>query len=547
MSNTKTATFYIHSCYIRNEINDYVFIKEKKVTIDTDTNDILETVNNLKVIPGPKKRVWITQPRFRTHTGKRETELIEHCDCYSIEERELKQELIRLLEMKPNNFIKLKDVLNSPYVYGADLNVESLIRISYEDKLKHNVLELTKGFLDIEQSVLGDKQINVITIIIGNEIYTGYLKSFMKKKVNGVMVDAYKDDIIRLANEYIGDYFEKYNYHLNLEEFNQEIDLIKWIIDKTHLHQVDFVGIWNMAFDIPTIISRIKANGIDPKTIFCDKTIVKDIWKCEFIPDFNKNVAHVVDKWPWFDTTSHTQWIDLMPLFARIRKREPKRDSYALDAIAKSNISDKKLHIEQTGHYEMQTEHFVEYVVYNIKDAMLIDLMERKNKDIDNLYKLSRGIRMHDFNKQGAMLNHSYQRFLLKKGYVIGCAGSEMNGPYDKYMSRTGGAVGNAKNTRELGTFCIPKMQEYCTHIVPFVADQDYKSLYPNIKKAGGICKETKLATIVAIEDHDFLDIENYCSAIAAPKENAVYLGNKFFGLPSYTEMDELVKNILNK
>ncbi len=540
-----TSTFYTHSNYIKNERDDYVFVKEKKVTVDSDTNEITSTKNNLKIIPSPKKRVWITKPQFRNHKGKRETERLDHCDCYSIENRYLKEKLGELLDVKVNKYTKLKDILNSPYVYGADLDMESLVRLAYENNLKHNTIPFVKGFLDIEQSVLGDDRINAITLIIDNYIYCGYLNDFMKKKVNGIMVKADENDVIKLAHEYLGDYIDKYNFQLNVVGFDKEIDLIKWILDKAHFHEADFVGIWNMAFDIPTIIDRIEKNGCDPKDFFCDPSIAKELRRCEFIPDRNKKVAHVVEKWGWFDCTSHTQWIDLMTLFARIRKRQAKRPKYSLDAIAESEIKDKKLHVAQAGHYEMQTERFVEYVVYNIKDSLLIWLMENKNKDIDNLYKLSRSIRMHDFNKQGAMLNHSYQKFLLNKGYVLSCTGSNMNGPYDSLMRRVGGAVGNARNTREMGAFCTPQLPGYNTNIIPYVGDQDYKSFYPNTKKAGNISKETKLASIVEIEGHNFLDIENYCSAIAAPKENAVYIGNKYYGLPNYSEMDELVKEYL--
>lgn len=540
-----TSTFYVHSCYIKNEKDDYVFVKEKEVTIDEQTSDIIKVKNNLKLIPSPKKRVWITKENFRNHKGKKETERIDHCDCYIIENRNIKEELGKLLGINVHKFTKLKDILNSPYVYGADLDMESLVRLAYESNLKHNTIIFAKGFLDIEQSVLGDNQINAITLIVDGIIYNGYLKSFMKKKVNGVMVDANENDVIELADKYLGDYFLKYNLKLNVVGFDKEIDLIKWIIDKVHFHQLDFVGIWNMAFDIPTIIDRIKANGIDPKDILCDPLIAREYRLCEFLPDFNKNVAHIVEKWGWFDCTSHTQWLDLMTLFARKRKRESKRPKYSLDAIAKAEINDSKLHIAETGHYEMQTERFVEYDVYNIKDALLIYLMEDKNKDIDTLYGLSRSIRMHDFNKQGSMLNHSYEKFLLNKGYVLGCTGSEMNGPYDYMMHRIGGAVGNAKNTREMGAFCTPQLPDYNTNIIPYVADSDYKSYYPNTKLAGNISKETKVVTVAQIEGHDYLDIENYCSAIAAPNENAVYIGSHYYGLPTYEEMGELVKEYI--
>lgn len=542
-----TSTFYVHSCYISNERDDYVFVKEKDVTIESETNEIISSKNKFRIIASPKKRVWITKPQFRTHKGKKETEFVDRCDCYTVENRYVKEEVCKILGIKAGPFTKAREIFNNPYIYGADLDMESLVRLSYEKNLNHNSIEFAKGYLDIEQSVLGDKQINLITLVCDGHIYTGYLNSFMKKKVNGVMVSANKEDVIRGTNEYIGDYIEKYKFELHIEGFDREIDLIRFVLDKVHQHQLDFVGIWNMTFDIPEIIKRIENYGLDPKDSFCDKSIPKDIRRCKFLPDTNKKVAHVVDKWGWFDCTAHTQWIDLMPLFARIRRREPKREKYSLDAIAAAEIKDNKLHIAQKGHYEMQTEMFVEYTVYNIKDSLLLYLMENKNKDVDNLYRLSRSSRMKDYNKQGPLLVHSYQKFLLAmdRPSVVCSVGSEMKGEFDKYMGKVGGAVSNAQNTREIGAFCVPQLPDYNTNLIPFVADQDFASYYPSTKFAGNISQETKLASIIAIENHEPIDIEHYCSAIGAPRENSVFIGKKYYGLPGYMEMAELAKEYM--
>lgn len=68
-----------------------------------------------------------------------------------------------------------------------------------------------------------------------------------------------------------------------------------------------------------------------------------------------------------------------MLLYNRVRKVNSKEPSYSLDAISNKEVGEGKLKFDNIGgHYEMQTTRFVEYVVYNIMDAILIQLMEWK-------------------------------------------------------------------------------------------------------------------------------------------------------------------------
>jgi len=565
-----TSTQWIHSCDNRNAPVHTVIVKEKDVTIDDTTGKVIRDKSNLRMIMRPKKKVYITKPQFRNHTYKKESEEISKCDMYTIEDFYLREELAKILGIQKKRFASLKEICSSPYVYCADLNIESLIRISYENNQKHVATPLHIGFFDIEQSVLEDKRINAISMVhkdktrpstkdtVYGVVYCAVLKDFMKKEMNGYMDKAYVSDIINRCYELLGEktddgrlrltytdgkskktkYFE---FTLIIEEFEQEIDLIKWSIDNIHKEDLDFVGIWNLAFDIPTIINRIKANGVKPEDIFCDPSIPNDYRRCEYIED-KKVVAHVIEKWPWFECTSLTQWLCSMTIFARLRKRETKRPSYSLSAIAKDIVNDDKLDFVEGGHLEMQTKHFVDYAVYNIKDSLLLFIMDDKNNDITNYYNQCGHTRLKDFSAQMHMLNNSYHLNLLEKGYVLASAGDNdsMHGPYDSYITKVGGAVVNAHNVRDISIACVKELPNILVNLVPYVCDQDFASLYPNIKISGGICKENKVATLLMIEGFtEQINNELYCSSVASPQENAVYLCNRYYGLPGYTEIEK--------
>lgn len=70
-------------------------------------------------------------------------------------------------------------------------------------------------------------------------------------------------------------------------------------------------------------------------------------------------------------------------------------------------------------------------------------------------------------------------------------------------------------------------------------------AMYPSLTQAFNISKDTKLMTILSIEGHPKHDIVDFCGHLVAPKENAVYLCNKFLNLPNYKEASELYDSSL--
>ena len=50
-----------------------------------------------------------------------------------------------------------------------------------------------------------------------------------------------------------------------------------------HKLKLDFIGIWNISFDIPYIYDRLKVLGIDPADVMCHPDFPSKI--CYFKPD----------------------------------------------------------------------------------------------------------------------------------------------------------------------------------------------------------------------------------------------------------------------
>lgn len=575
MGNLVTSKQWTHGCYVKTPDKYVMVVKEKVITIDDETRQVVAVKNRLTFddpsLINPKRIVYVTKPEFRNHKYKKETEELKRVDPYQVEDRMLVEELKNIFQIPHWKRTKLRDICNSPYIYNADVSMEALVRMKYNKNKKHPITHFTFGALDIESSMLGCGQINVISYIHENTIFTAILDEFMYHVVDGKRKKAKLDDIYVQINSLLGQMPDKNHiviktkdkdgnekehlYDFHLEVLSTEKDVILWIFDKIHKNETDFVGIWNIDYDVPQLMKRLEYHGIDPTQVFSHPSVPKSLRYLRYHKD-KKKTQHIADKWHWLHCTSMTQFVDMMLLYARIRKAKRKKSSYKLDAIAKDELGFGKLTFGEDDdapmdHYKMQMNHFPAYVVYNIQDVVLLSLMEQKNHDIVGMWNLTGDSPLSDFSKQSVMLKNGYYKFALDNGRVFATTGSEMDGPFDHMLGKVGGAVLRADLCKDIGTNCIVERPDLETMILVFASDLDFKAIYPSFKSGYGISKETKLSTTVAIEDvrtggeKTSHEIEALYGGLANPKENAVWIASEFFNLPNYVEMTALVDQVL--
>lgn len=547
-----TSVQWANSIHLKKSSNNTVLVKEKIVTIDETTSEILEVKDRFKPINNPKRTVFVTKPQFRTHTLKRDVEDISKVDRYNIEDKFLDFELKKILGIPTYERMTLREICNSPYVYHADISMEALIRASYQARQKHDIIPIRLGSFDIETSVLQDSSngvINCVTFCAEKTVYTAALDGFMWKYVDGKRVKATEKDLLNQISKDIQHYLDKYGFKIVHKICNDEVELLRWIFDKIHQEKVDFIGIWNIGFDIPTVIERILHYNLKPEDFFCHPDISKDYWTCYFKED-TRPAAHIVEKWHWFYCSHYSQWIDDMLLYARIRKAQPKEPSYTLDAISTKEIGVGKIKLEEGSHAEMQQYRFVEYWVYNMVDAMLLQMMHWQNGDISQMMRLTGSSPYPDFSKQTVMLKNIYYKFCLQRGKVFASTGKDMLGPYDQYFSKSGGAVLKAGLVKGIGINATIERPDYESMIVVLGADLDFKAYYPSTESMYGLSKENKLATVIGIkdiadkEDKKKTDkIEALMGGIAMPQANSVWIGHDYFGLPNYQEWFNIFTN----
>ena len=398
----KPNYYYVHSCHHRSDDTNCnaVVVKEQICKHNDDGTETWEP--NLRVIKDPTRKFYITLNQFRNHKFKKEFEDINKLEEFRCKDSELKTKLAAALGYPSwKHYVGLRELCGSPYVYGADIDTETLIKQAYlKIQPEGKSAKITVGAFDIETEVHGEGRINVITFIHERDIYTAALKDSCKIysvsddilniDVNVRPRQATYEECLSVIDRVIGSELTKHNFKLHLELVDGELELLVTIFKHIHECKTDIVGIWNILFDIPKILERLNVLGVDPTDIFCPPELPKRYRVCEFKEDNNPNAEHIVDKWHWFSCTGYTQFIDSMCLYGRLRKVDGKDISYSLDYISNKELGQGKLHLgEITNHYWSQTYDFLRYIAYNINDVLIMQLMEFKNHDIDSLIGLS--------------------------------------------------------------------------------------------------------------------------------------------------------------
>jgi len=583
---------FVHSTGMDFGREGYAMVINEK---NVDTGE-----SRLRIINNPVRPFWIAKPNARTNTEKKEFAHVSELDMYQVPQNQLKPELAKQLGVYkgPSAYYDQRSLFDNPYVYGADVDPEVVIRLQYKKQCRR-IKSYNVGFLDIETSVFDDKQVNVCTYIDQNfVIHTAVLKMFLqeytlediityrdsvwRKAITSVNEDTkkaviqnqlhkedYPDEIKdqwdawianKVSIEDLGERFKiliddtlAHLFTFDIKIFDREYDLLIWSLQNVHITKPDFIGIWNLDFDIPYLIERLTVLGIPPQDAFSHPDVPRRFHFLKYKKDPGKKGQHFTDKWHWLYVPGYTKYIDSMNLYSRIRKVSGRENSYKLDFIANKEIGIGKMPV--TTHEDMQENHFVEYVVYNMVDAAVLSLMEILNHDIDSLMGLAYISPLHQFAHQTKMLMNNFYEYCRDHSMVPASVGGSQLKETDALIYNVGGAVLEPSYIRDVG---LPILLENpnITNLFTMVCDIDVGAMYPNTMVAFNIAKQTKLLTCLGIDGFkvifgkkkgkenkpsiEYDPVNDFFTHVSAPTENAVWLGKKFFNLVDYQEALDL-------
>lgn len=461
----------------------------------------------------------------------------------------------------------IKNLLKHNWIYDADMDIcDRYISRFYDEYQPSPNYKLHKTYMDIEVDLMSEGfkkdskgrigyvgfpeeniapcPVNIITLIDGkvNDIHT----FIVDNPINKSQQDFYKD-IEEFKVWLKKDLLENDGYvanNININVYDDEVSAIEAYFKKMHEIDPDYCGSWNQGFDIITMMNRLeKAYNRDinlrEKNIRAQDKMVSVVADTKYTvqknssgdeiyltpmakykQNSNKNIVDRIDDFTVFDGI---QWVDQMLYFANIRKGQM-RESYSLDAISNEELGKEKL--DYTGYTikDLAWRNFRKFVHYNIKDVVLLNLLEDKNLDMDMIQTLSyvTKTRHNKVFKKTISIKNYVSEYAKLQGFIMNNNKNAKYGNDSEYFEKN---YLNTKTIKEFDSKYLeafekkenygayvgdPNLNDYCgidffgkpsMFIYENVFDEDFSSLYPSIIRAFNLDKNTQQGKFFWFDD----------------------------------------------
>lgn len=540
-------------------------------------------------VTGKKYHEYIEDPDYEFYVAKPDIQL-DHNELF-IEEDKVEKITVPYLELekkiaeltgnldfyyeniKSGNRYANKQLHFCSNVFMSDTHIEDHYRFRFAKEYQNNTNKISKAFLDIEADTrymrgdfpeLGECPINAVTVIdeANNNVFTFLLRNKnnplieqFEKSINKELFDRLKEFVRTSVGGYKNEIrlgLDKLNYNFLFYDECDEIMMVTDIFKYINGTQPDFVLAWNMSFDIPYIIERIKVLGYDPKTIICHPNFENK--QCEyFIDERNKN--EFAERGDYAIISSYSVYLDQLIHFASRRKGQSQFTSFSLDSIGAIIAKVHKLDYKDitTDLGELPYLNYEIFVFYNIMDTIVQKCIEKKVEDINYLFGkcIMNNTRYHKGHRQTVYLANRGAKEFLKDGYIIGNNANKANPkPEQKYP---GAFVGDPLKVSNYSMFKTSDGQVFM--VFDNLDDFDYASLYPSILREFNMAPNTQIGMIKI--DEKIYENENPTNndkysrsgAFLEDLQSGVYLEfcKRWFNLAGYGELYEDVEEYFTK
>lgn len=445
-------------------------------------------------------------------------------------------------------------------ILNSDMNIEDHYRFRF-DKLYKNepIIDLKKAYFDIEVDIenmkgdfpeMGECPINAITYIDDGKqmVYTLLLRDktnpLIQELEDSVGPDLYKE-LKDFVTRSVGG--PKKSHKFNLDGLNyrfffydEEIQLINDLFILINDNEPDFMLAWNMAFDIPYTIERIRNLGYPPEDLMCHPDYYSDIKIAEyFIDERHKN--EYAERGDYYTIMANTIYIDQMIQFASIRKGQSAFPNFKLNTAGEIICDVKKLdysHIT-TNLAKLPRLDYKTFVFYNIVDTIVQKCIETTVSDIDYVYNKSHinNVRFAKTHRQTVYLGNRATKNFANDGFIIG---NNRNREEPK-VPFLGAKVGDPTHNGDRSKL---HQNGEVYNLADNLNDFDYKSLYPSIDRENNMAPNTQYGKIIipqpVFEDENPFNMELYDRGAAYAEDlithNWIEFNHRWFGLATYRE-----------
>ena len=404
----------------------------------------------------------------------------------------------------------------NPMVMSSDIGIEAFYRMEFDKTYRNEVFTPTKGYLDIETDIWyinnrfpqpGECPINAVSLIIenNNTLYEFLLRDntnpliaeFENYIANNNFIEEFRNFVIEnVGGEDRAKKFKVYDLNYKIIFFDSEIQLIQAVFNVINILQPDFVLAWNMAFDIPFFIERIRNLGYDPKQFMCHPDFKEK--ECMYYID-QVHLNEKAERTDFAKISSYSVFLDQMIQFASRRKGQSAFTEFKLDTIGNQMAGVKKLdyhHItENLG--DLPRLDYKTFVMYSMFDTIVQKCIEESTGDIN--YVLNKAIlnsteygRVH---RQTVYLANRAAMFFWNEGYIIGNNVNRMNDKGEKYEGAyVADPVLVADTPKE--TIHYTDGTSMVVNVCKNALDYDYKALYPSETMENNIAPNTQIGMI---------------------------------------------------
>lgn len=474
--------------------------------------------------------------------------------------------------LKSGNRYQNRLLYTNPRVFNADYNIEDHWRAIFDEQYQNEPYVLDKSYIDIETDSIdaigdfpepGECPINAITIIDSerNQVHTMLLENDKNP-----LIDDFKhsigpqlfEELRAFILEQVGGWKNAVRFGIDKLEFNfhfykeeDEIRLIQDTFTIINTYKPDFVLAWNMAFDIPYIIARIRRLGYNPEDIMCHTDFDEKIVKY-YVDERNKN--EYAERGDYAVISSYSVYIDQMITFASRRKGQAQFKSFKLDDIGNVVAKVRKLNyhhitrdIAQLPYLDYKT-----FVFYNIMDTIVQKCIEARTGDIDYIFNkaLMNDVIYAKVHRQTIYLTDRGSKSFRTENdevYIIGNNVNKNNPDTGKF---DGAFVADATKISDRAKL---RINDVAVMLFDNLIDFDFKALYPSTMRQMNMAPNTMIG-FIDIPEPIFANENRYNlsrfvrgGCFLEDLQCRVYLewGSRWFGLADYEELYDEVMSYL--
>ena len=455
----KDNCVFLHGTYVPPENNS-----SGHDAIVACVKNVVTGDSELHIIKNPATQVYVTRDGLRRYEHKREYAKISDCDMYITPYKDQYNILAQALGIKNSDpFFQRRAVEASPYAYTWDINPLIRMKCEYLDHTTKSATNLRIGMLDLETSVLGDEQILCASVCSWSDrevkcfILNEQWLRLDKNNTNELYKRAEEEHakFVEGLNDKARKIWDKQPIKPTFVLCDNEKELIQEMFKYIHSCKFDFLGIWNMGFDVPYIKQRAEFRQLDLAELWCHPDVPSEFRMFEWKEDKTK-VDHFTDVWHIVNAPGYTYWYDAMALYSRLRKVKGRDILYTLDYIGNKIIGAGKMHFgTNQSHYLMQTNDKIGYCVYNTLDVIIPCLMDAITYDVASMIELADCAMLQDFAKQTVQLKAQFYRYLMGQKCVPGSVAGSIKQEFDDVIGNIGGAVLHPSRMKVKGLPCL--------------------------------------------------------------------------------------------